>query len=523
MPVTINNRAFQQFAGSFSIGPFSPFKETVLFTQSFTTTGLNNFTVPETVTSIYCLLVGGGGGGAGSENGRNQGYGGGGGGALAYGNITTTPGEILRFFVGAGGTAGSAAGGNGGAGGTTYVSSSAGILIQAGGGAGGVERSTAAAAGGISTGSFRVGGGNGGAGGGATGNNTGGGGGGAGGYSANGGAGGGIGAGSNGFGGGGGGGGATDSGQGYGGGGVGIPNSGSNGQGGSFNERGAGGSLGANGTRPNGGLYGGGGGACDDDTAGAGGTGAQGIIYIQYIADASSSASSSIVVTGLTHRFDAGTSASYGGSGTVWANLQGGNNLALVNAPAYVAAGTASRFVFNGVDEFMTGSGYLTGSAPKSHTLNMIGSFSDMPFFFSRVRFFSDNSNPTSYGVLQQSSGDGISQIIISQGTPTFNADVYVGASTGFVSKGQTAMFTFVSSNTGIDFYLNGSLLGGTTTDTFVGNSFIDPTRTYWWASSANGASPVSMSIAHLMWYSASLTPQQVSQNYQALKNTYGI
>lgn len=521
MPVTINDRAFQQFAGSFSIGPFSPFREFTLFTQSFTTVGLNSFTVPESVTSIYCLLVGGGGGGAGSDGGRNQGYGGGGGGALAFGTISTSPGEILRFFVGAGGTAGSGAGGNGGAGGTTYVSSSAGILIQAGGGAGGQERSTTSAAGGVSSGTFRVGGGNGGAGGGATGNDTGGGGGGAGGYSANGGAGGGIDAGSNGFGGGGGGGGATNSGQGYGGGGVGIPNSGSNGQGGSFNERGAGGSLGANGTRPNGGLYGGGGGACDDDTAGAGGAGAQGVIYIQYIANASSS----IVVTGLTHRFDAGNSASYGGSGTVWANLQGGNNLALVNAPAYVAEGTASRFVFNGVDEFMTGSGYLTGSAPKSHTLNMVGSFASLPSNFTRYRFFTDQNNPSSYGVSQPGATLGVGEVIISQGTPNFNATVYdPPGAVQFVSQSQTAMFTFVSSNTGIDFYLNGSLLGGTTTDTFTDSNFTVPARIYTWANDPNGTGNfLSMSLSHIMWYSASLTPSQIQQNYGALKSRYGI
>jgi hypothetical protein len=236
-----------------------------------------------------------------------------------------------------------------------------------------------------------------------------------------------------------------------------------------------------------------------------------------------SAAAASIVTTNLTHQFDAGNASSYGGSGAVWTNLSGPNNLALVNSPTFVSNGAASRFVFDGVNDFMSGSGYLTGSAAKSHTLSLIGSFSNMPFFFSRVRFFADNSNPTSYGVLQQSSGDGISQIIISQGTPTFNADVYIGTSTGFVSLSQTAMFTFVSKNTGIDFYLNGSLLGGTTTDTFVDNSFIDPTRTYWWASSANGASPVSMSIAHLMWYSASLSAADILQNYNALKTRYSL
>jgi hypothetical protein len=252
-----------------------------LQTQTFTTTGANNFVVPANVYEIYAVIVGGGGGGAGSEGDRDEGYGGGGGGALAYGTIPTAPGETLTFTVGAGGTGGGQ-GNDGGAGGTTTIARSGTVLLQAGGGAGGQEQSTAAAAGGVSSGTFRTGGGNGGAGGAATGNDTGGGGGGAGGYSGNGGNGGGTGAGANGAGGGGGGGGATNSGQGYGGGGVGIPTAGTSGTGGALNAVGTGGSGGNNGTRPAGGLYGGGGGGCDDDTAANGGAGGQGVIYIEY-------------------------------------------------------------------------------------------------------------------------------------------------------------------------------------------------------------------------------------------------
>jgi len=252
-------------------------------TRTFTTTGLTLFTVPAGVTSMFGLAVGGGGGGAGSDGTRNEGNGGGAGGGLSYGTITVTPGEQLRIFVGAGGTAGLSGGGDGGTGGTSYISGSGGIYIQGGGGAGGQERSTAAAAGGTSTGSFKIGGGNGGAGGGATDNNQGGGGGGAGGYFGNGGAGGGTSTGSNGTGGAGGGGGSTNAGQGYGGGGTNILISGSTGTGGAQNAIGTGGSGGANGTRPAGGLYGGGGGACDDDTNGAGGAGAQGVVYISYV------------------------------------------------------------------------------------------------------------------------------------------------------------------------------------------------------------------------------------------------
>jgi len=85
-------------------------------------------------------------------------------------------------------------------------------------------------------------------------------------------------------------------------------------------------------------------------------------------------------------------------------------------------------------------------------------------------------------------------------------------------------MYTFVSSNTGVDFYLNGSLLGGTTTNTFVNSSFINPTRAYFWAAgTATPNNPISMSIAHIMFYSASLSSGEILQNYNALKPRYGI
>lgn len=529
MSLSVYNNSFIFFSGTFIIGgyPSSPIFQ--LVTGSYTTTGLNNFTVPVGVTEIYTLLVGGGGGGAGSDGTRNQGNGGGAGGALAFGNITTTPGETLRFFVGAGGTAGANGGGDGGNGGATYVSSSAGILIQAGGGSGGQNRSTAAAAGGISTGSFRLGGGNGGAGGAATGNDTGGGGGGAGGYSGNGGNGGGTGAGANGAGGAGGGGGATNSGAGYGGGGVGIPTSGSNGVGGSLNAIGTGGSGGSNGTISAGGLYGGGGGARDDDSAGAGGAGAQGVIYISYYTGSGGSGGggggvTQIVTASLTHRFDAGDAASYAGSGNVWTNLAGSNNLALVNSPVFVSNASASRFVLDGINDFMSGSGYLTGSAPKSHTLNLIMSINQFPSVATTYRFFGDNTSPTSYRMGQWTSTLGPGQIEFTVGTPNTFGQPYSVFPNQFISQSQLGMFTFVSSNTSVAFYLNGTFLGQDTTNTFTADSFTNPTRTYFLgADNGTPSNPISMSIAHIMWYTASLSAADVLQNYNALKGRYGI
>ena len=229
----------------------------------------------------------------------------------------------------------------------------------------------------------------------------------------------------------------------------------------------------------------------------------------------------SIVTTNLTHLFDAGSAASYPGSGTVWTNLAGSRNLALVNTPTFVSNGAASTFVFDGVDDFMSGSGYLSGSAAKSHTLNMIGSFADTQTFVRR-RFFTANGASPSYGVEREATNLGPGRIIISQGTSTFNEVAFnETGTTQFISQSQIGMFTLVSSNTGIDFYVNGTLLGGSTASFISG--FTNADTNFSWASGESGTSPMSMSIAHIMWYSASLSATEISQNYNALRSRYGI
>jgi hypothetical protein len=246
----------------------------------FTTTGTQSWTVPPGITEISAVVVGGGGGGGGGETGRNQGVSGGAGGGLAYGTFAVTPGEVLTIVVGTGGAGGTSSN-DGNAGNPSTISRGVTVLLSGGGGGAGRERSTATVTGGASTGTEREGGGAGGNSGGNS-TDTGSGGGGAGGYTGPGGAGGTTGAGSTGADGGGGGG-ATNSGQGYGGGGTGLFGPGAFGStGGPFNgpTGGVGAPGGSSGTRPNGGNYGGGGGACDDDTNGSGGNGAQGVVRI---------------------------------------------------------------------------------------------------------------------------------------------------------------------------------------------------------------------------------------------------
>jgi hypothetical protein len=235
------------------------------------------------------------------------------------------------------------------------------------------------------------------------------------------------------------------------------------------------------------------------------------------------SAAASIVTTNLTHQFDAGNASSYGGSGNVWTNLSGPNNLQLANSPTFISNGAASRFVLDGVDDFMSGSGYVTGSAAKSHTLNLVMSIYRFPSFATTYRFFGDNNNPTAYRMGQWTSTLGPGEVEFQNGTPNSGIPYSVFPNQ-FISQSQLGMFTFVSSNTSVAFYLNGTFLGEDTTNTFANSAFINTTRTYF-LGAANGtpSNPISMSIAHVMWYSASLSAADILQNYNALKDRYGI
>ena len=128
--------------------------------QSFTTSGATNYTVPAGVTQLTVKAWGGGGGGGGRGPSGAAAAASGGGGGYSQATITVTPGETLTIYVGGGGGGGAGstayAGAGGGGGGGSKVSRSSTPLLIAGGGGGG---------GGADTG----GGGRGGAGGGTSG------------------------------------------------------------------------------------------------------------------------------------------------------------------------------------------------------------------------------------------------------------------------------------------------------------------------------------------------------------------
>lgn len=461
--------------------------------SAYTIAGTYTFTVPVEVTSISAVVIGGGGGGSGANSAqiRNETNNGGGGGGLAYGTIAVTPGETLNITVGAGGTGGVADAAAADAGGTSTIVRSATTLLSGGGGAGGQYRSNGLTdAGGASGGTARIGGGSGGNSG--TGSNNSGatGGGGAGGYSGNGGNGGAFnasGSASTGAGGGGGGGfqGTSDTLRAGGGGGVGILGSGANGTAGTTNGGGGGGgssgTSGGGNTTGLGGQYGGGGGGKSDSTAGTltiGGAGTGGAVRI-------------IWGTGRSYPSTTVTDQT-----TVVGGATTSNNALLINAPTYSSA-NGGYFVFNGTNQYVTSS-FLTSSGQAVTYCGWLYSTETT----STYRNFVDSvtANPM---IWWNTSG----QI-------EFDAGLYT---TPAVYRNQWVYVALSkpSGNSSPSYYVNGVLVGSGSAYT---TSAVIPT---WFNRAA--AQTWKGNASNVQAYNRALSAAEISQNYNALRNRFGL
>ncbi|MBA4241337.1 MAG: hypothetical protein C0448_11460 [Sphingobacteriaceae bacterium] len=139
----------------------SAYSQTV---QTFSATGLQNWTCPAGITSVTVECWGAGGGSGGVANVLNAASGGGGGGAYAKSVVSVTPGNTYTIYVGVGGAGGSNSGTSGANGGASSFNTNI-VFAEGGFGGGGSLSSTSLGAGGngggaaTSIGSVKFGGG----------------------------------------------------------------------------------------------------------------------------------------------------------------------------------------------------------------------------------------------------------------------------------------------------------------------------------------------------------------------------
>lgn len=228
--------------------------------------------------------------------------------------------------------------------------------------------------------------------------------------------------------------------------------------------------------------------------------------------------SSGIVTDGLVLNLDAGDSSSYPGTGTLWTDLStSGNDAALVNGPTFSTDG-GGNIVFDGVNDYasVVSSNWGTGSFSISMWFNAGTGLNTAGY-----QMLLGGSNYSTGG------GSGIGHYLLNNTIKTW---VYNGGSVTniFTSSGvltQSNWYNLVivrELNSEWRWYLNDSLTGSNSTQLLSG-SFSSPNSHI----SAHYNSPNNFnfngSIAEVSIYDKALSVTEINQNYNALKNRFGL
>jgi hypothetical protein len=243
-----------------------------------------------------------------------------------------------------------------------------------------------------------------------------------------------------------------------------------------------------------------------------------------------------IVRTGLILDLDAGMNASFNNTGTAWNDLSGGvTNFTLTN-PTYYSYSSSN----NGSILFTR----TTSPTPEDGgyaTTTTTGNLSALTYLHNdhttEVWFKSNNRNPTNYDATETASAlvvyygyhsmfyyDATSFTYSIWGKDGSNANAGYGLSFADASVGTWNQIVARRSGTELKLYLNGVLkntgtinvLGtGTASSNTLRLAAANPSGLYSWHSNVN--------IASLKMYNKALTDNEISQNFNALRNRFGL
>jgi len=218
-----------------------------------------------------------------------------------------------------------------------------------------------------------------------------------------------------------------------------------------------------------------------------------------------------IVTNGLVLCLDAGSRKSYGGSGTIWRDLVGGNNGGLVNGPTFNSANGGS-IVFDGVDD------YASFNTPSSITLTTPQTWE---VWCSVIRI-----TDWGYIIHNNSTAETIGSSFLTIGIET--TDVYFATfnkldriiSNIVPSLNQTNQIVLIWDGLNQSMYINGLFQGSKSlttlsaldTITSIASTYRVPTYR-----------PVKGNIANVKVYNRALSATEVLQNYNALKGRFGL
>jgi len=219
-----------------------------------------------------------------------------------------------------------------------------------------------------------------------------------------------------------------------------------------------------------------------------------------------------IVTDGLVFYVDAGNGNSYPGSGTTWNDLVGGNDGTLTNGPTF-DSGNGGSIVFDGVNDYVEGTVMSNGGGAgtaqsyniwfKVDTLDVSGSSQGIIFWdvFNGIGIYDVTGE-----VFIQTRGD--SSIGDFTTTPTVSVNTWCNV-----------VFNF-NQGTSYECWVNSTSFGSVATSDTSGapsdNLLIG-------AKNHNGLTQdfLNGNIAIVQAYNRALTSDEITQNYNALKNRF--
>ena len=214
-----------------------------------------------------------------------------------------------------------------------------------------------------------------------------------------------------------------------------------------------------------------------------------------------------IVTDGLVFAVDAANTKSYPGSGTTWKDLSGnGNDGTLVNGPTF-DSGNGGSIMFDGTNDY--------GLLPNTNTLT-VGT-QDFAFTSWIYPLSWPLNNWSPIYVTERVGGIWIGQDSSNKFVLRAYSDTNIIQTTTLPSINSWTQITITRTGTTASLYYN-SILQSTATTNY---DFL-PEETY--IGNDGGSSYFNGHIANIYLSKGNaLTPQEISQNYNALKSRFGL
>jgi hypothetical protein len=230
-----------------------------------------------------------------------------------------------------------------------------------------------------------------------------------------------------------------------------------------------------------------------------------------------------VVDSSLQLWLDAAQTASYPGSGTTWTDLSGnGNNGTLVNAPTFSSIVGGGTLIFNGINQYATITGYkgITGTAARTSIVWFKTNVLNTPYRLlgwgtaSLGAKWNISLDVTTYRVRAELAGG--AAVTCNPGTPNVaDTNWHMVATTAPAGGTANDIKIYIDGNLITDVTItNGATAINTVAniDVSFGASLVDASPNY-----LNG------NISTGQIYNRALTADEITTNFNALRNRYGI